>query len=134
MVEPTGFKIDCITNPLVDPKFILNVQIDDLQYKNVNINISTQFLSVLTKGMNLLQSSQTETNKIEIDEEIDYDLVVKVSPYKIQNLTGYKIIVVREFSESQMALLENVVQDKLIIFNQHKINYQVDSQLSELES
>jgi hypothetical protein len=133
-VEPTGFKIDCITNPLVDPKFILNVQIDDLQYKNVNINISTQFLSVLTKGMNLLQSSQTETNKIEIDEEIDYDLVVKVSPYKIQNLTGYKIIVVREFSESQMALLENVVQDKLIIFNQHKINYQVDSQLSELES
>jgi hypothetical protein len=72
--------------------------------------------------MNLLQA-QTETNKIDIDEEIDYDLVVKVSPYKIQNLTGYKILVIREFSESQMALIENVVEDKLVIFNQHKINY-----------
>jgi hypothetical protein len=41
VLEPTGFKIDCIQNPLVDPKFILNVQIDDLQYKNVNLNIST---------------------------------------------------------------------------------------------
>jgi hypothetical protein len=108
VVEPTGFKVKCIQNPLVEPQFILNVEIDELSYKEVNVNISTQLISVLTKGMHFLQS-ENETEEIDLEQEIDYDLVVRVSPYKIINLTGYKILVTREFTESQKALRENLL-------------------------
>lgn len=98
VIEPTGLKVHLLQNEFINPKFKLDVELDGRYYKHLNLNISTQFLNVLTQG---LKSLPKPTLSKEIQhEERDFESVIKVSPYKIQNLTGYKLLITRQFQES----------------------------------
>ena len=63
----------------------------------MNITISTQFLNVLIKLFNTIQEKIKKKEK-KVAIEIEGDNIVKVSPYKIYNLTGYPILVQRDFT------------------------------------
>jgi len=54
VIEPTGLKVHLLQNEFINPKFKLDVELDGRYYKHLNLNISTQFLNVLTQGLKSL--------------------------------------------------------------------------------
>ena len=84
--------------------------------------MSTQFLNVMTK---LGSSYQEALNDIkDNDPDSAKDNILRVSPYKILNLTGYALAVTRDFTAEQKAQIQDEQKyEQIVIKNDQKVNF-----------
>jgi len=88
-------------------------------------------VNVVLKFLNTYQKKKADQHSLTMD--IEGDNIIKVSPYKICNLTGYPILVQRDFTAQQeKRKQDDQPGEELLIQNLVKTNYQIESEIEDM--